>query len=133
MNYIALYALVLGVVWVLYVRRQRRIEREHAQQLQQSLEAGLAEPPSLHPVIDPLRCLGSSSCVAACPEDAIGIVDGKAVLVNAASCIGLVHRPRRLPRSLSGPPGPLRRRVPAVGALKLSLRGLAETPKGGRR
>jgi thioredoxin reductase (NADPH) len=88
MQYLLVYAIALAVVWWLYVRRQRRIGREHAQQLQQSLEAGLAEPPSLHPVIDPLRCLGSSSCVTACPEDAIGILDGKAVLVNAASCIG---------------------------------------------
>jgi thioredoxin reductase (NADPH) len=88
MQYLFLYAVALGVVWVLYVRRQRRIGRKHARQLQQSLEAGLAEPPSLHPVIDPLRCLGSGACVAACPEDAIGIVGGKAVLVNAASCIG---------------------------------------------
>jgi len=88
MEYLAVYALVLAVVWVLYLRRRRRIQREHARQLQQSLEAGLAEPASLHPVIDPVRCLGSSSCVAACPEDALGIVKGKAVLVNAAACIG---------------------------------------------
>lgn len=88
MEYLALYAVALAVVWVLYVRRQRRIAREHEAQLAQSVEAGLLEPPSLHPVIDPLRCLGSSSCVAACPEDAIGIVNGKAVLVNAAACIG---------------------------------------------
>ncbi len=88
MQYLFLYAIALAVVWTLYLRRRRRIEREHAQQLQQSLEAGLAEPPSLHPVIDPTRCLGSSSCVAACPEQAIGIIKGKAVLVNAASCIG---------------------------------------------
>ena len=88
MQYLALYAAIFAVVWVLYVRRRRRMQREHAQQLQQSLEAGLAEPPSLHPVIDPLRCLGSSSCVSACPEDALGIVNGKAVLVNAAACIG---------------------------------------------
>ena len=88
MEYLAVYALVLAVVWVLYLRRRRRIQREHAQQLQRSLEAGLAEPASLHPVIDPVHCLGSSSCVAACPEDALGIVKGKAVLVNAAACIG---------------------------------------------
>jgi thioredoxin reductase/NAD-dependent dihydropyrimidine dehydrogenase PreA subunit len=88
MNYLALYALVLILVWVGYVRRQRRIQRQHAEELRQSLEAGLGEPPSLHPVIDPVRCLGSSSCVSACPEDALGIVDGKAVLINAASCIG---------------------------------------------
>jgi thioredoxin reductase/ferredoxin len=88
MQYLPVYLAALALVWVLYVRRQRRIEREHAQRLQQSLEAGLGEPPSLHPVIDPLRCLGSGSCVTACPEEAIGLVSGKAVLVNAASCIG---------------------------------------------
>ena len=57
-------------------------------QLQESVAAGLAEPPSLHPVIDHRICLGSASCVTACPEDAIGIVNGKAVLINAAHCIG---------------------------------------------
>jgi thioredoxin reductase/Fe-S-cluster-containing hydrogenase component 2 len=85
---LALYAAVLILLWVLYVRRQRRIQREHGQQLKESIEAGLVEPPSLHPVIDPVRCLGSSSCVTACPEEALGIVKGKAVLVNAAACIG---------------------------------------------
>jgi thioredoxin reductase/ferredoxin len=88
MQYLALYAAVLILLWVLYVRRQRRIQREHGQQLKESIEAGLVEPPSLHPVIDPVRCLGSSSCVTACPEEALGIVKGKAVLVNAAACIG---------------------------------------------
>ena len=88
MQYLVLYALVFAVVSVLFVRRQRRIERLHREQLAQSIAAGLVEPPSLHPVVDEARCLGSSSCVAACPEEALGIVDGKAVLVNAASCIG---------------------------------------------
>jgi thioredoxin reductase (NADPH) len=86
--YLYLYAAVLLLVWVLYIRRHRRVQLEHAEQLRESLEAGLGEPPSLHPVIDPVRCLGSSSCITACPEDALGIVRGKAVLVNAASCIG---------------------------------------------
>ena len=88
MEYLALYAAIMVVLWLLYVRRRRRIQREHAHQLQQSLEAGLGEPPSLHPVVDPVRCLGSSACVTACPEQALGIVGGKAVLVNAAACIG---------------------------------------------
>jgi thioredoxin reductase/NAD-dependent dihydropyrimidine dehydrogenase PreA subunit len=88
MGFLWIYLAVLVALWWLYVRRQRRIQRGHAEQLQQSLEAGLAEPASLHPVIDPLRCLGSSSCVKACPEDALGIVDGKALLINGASCIG---------------------------------------------
>lgn len=88
MQYLWLYLVVLVMVWWLYVHRRRRAQREHVQQLQQSQEAGLAEPASLHPVIDPLRCLGSSSCLKACPEEALGIVNGKAVLVNGAACIG---------------------------------------------
>lgn len=86
--YFALYAAVLIALWALYGRRRRRIQREHTEQLKQSIEAGLAEPASLHPVIDPVRCIGSSSCVNSCPEEALGIVKGKAVLINAAACIG---------------------------------------------
>jgi thioredoxin reductase/NAD-dependent dihydropyrimidine dehydrogenase PreA subunit len=86
--YFALYAAVMIALWMLYGRRRRRIQREHTELLKQSVEAGLAEPASLHPVIDPLRCIGSSSCVKSCPEEALGIVKGKAVLINAAACIG---------------------------------------------
>ena len=46
------------------------------------------EPPSLHPVVDTTRCMGSGACVKSCPEKALGVVDGKAVLINAAHCIG---------------------------------------------
>ena len=88
MRYLWLYLAVMLALWWLYLRRQRRLQQGHAQQLQQSLEAGLAEPASLHPVVDPLLCLGSSSCVKACPEGALGVVEGKAALVNGAACIG---------------------------------------------
>jgi thioredoxin reductase/Pyruvate/2-oxoacid:ferredoxin oxidoreductase delta subunit len=88
MNYLALYALALALLWLGYLRRRQRIQREHREQLRQALDAGLAEPPSLHPVIDPARCLGSASCIAACPEGALGIVDGKAALINGSACIG---------------------------------------------
>ena len=47
------------------------------------------EPPSLHPLIDASACLGCASCVPACPEgEVLGLIDGKAVLVNPANCIG---------------------------------------------
>jgi thioredoxin reductase/ferredoxin len=42
----------------------------------------------LHPVIDPVRCLGAGACVTACPERAIGMINGKAQLVNPSHCIG---------------------------------------------
>ncbi len=81
----------LGVglcVLAAYLFFQRRRERANVAEHQASIEQGLNEPPSLHPVVDPLRCIGSGGCVHACPEGALGIVQGKAVLIHAASCIG---------------------------------------------
>lgn len=88
LSYILVYVgLALAVVAVHVVRRRLQ-ERAHVAALKEALDAGLVEPPSLHPVVDPVRCVGSASCVSACPEEAIGIIRGKAVLVNPASCIG---------------------------------------------
>lgn len=66
--------------------------REHARSVSamaESLEAGLGEPPTLHPVIDLAKCMGCGSCVSACPEgEILGLIDGKATLVEPAECIG---------------------------------------------
>ncbi len=83
-----LYLAPLAIVFFLYFRRRRLSSEKHALALQESREAGLGEPVSLHPVFDPLRCIGSGSCVKACPEGALGLVEGKAHLVNPAVCIG---------------------------------------------
>jgi thioredoxin reductase/NAD-dependent dihydropyrimidine dehydrogenase PreA subunit len=88
MDYLYLYLVATALAIALYMRRHRRLHREHAQELKEALEAGLGEPPSLHPVINPSRCIGSGSCAAACPEEALGVVNGKAVLKNGAACIG---------------------------------------------
>ncbi len=69
---------------VIRSRRGRRDSQRH----QEAIAAGLTEPASLHPVFDTARCIGSSACVSACPEGAIGIVEGKAQLINPAVCIG---------------------------------------------
>lgn len=88
MSYVFLYLGVALCVVAVYLFLQRRRERANVQEHKASVEQGLNEPPSLHPVVDPLRCIGSAGCVHACPEGALGIVKGKAVLINAASCIG---------------------------------------------
>jgi thioredoxin reductase/NAD-dependent dihydropyrimidine dehydrogenase PreA subunit len=82
--YVALALVVMGV----YLALRARSERQHADAQRESIEQGLHEPASLHPVVDPKRCIGSGGCVHACPEQALGIVGGKAVLVNGAACIG---------------------------------------------
>lgn len=88
MELLWLYAALMALAWAAYVWRRRHVDRRSRALLQQSIEAGLAEPPSLHPVVDPRRCLGSASCVAACPEGALGMVGGKAALINGSACIG---------------------------------------------
>jgi thioredoxin reductase (NADPH) len=72
-----------------YVRQARRRERANRDRLAASEAAGLNEPPTLHPVVDPAICLGSGACVAACPEgDILGLINGRPVLLNASRCVG---------------------------------------------
>jgi thioredoxin reductase/Pyruvate/2-oxoacid:ferredoxin oxidoreductase delta subunit len=69
-------------------RRRKRARHDLARRIQAEL-AGLHLPPSLHPVIDLDRCMGSAACIAACPEGTIlGFVDGAARLLEGANCIG---------------------------------------------
>lgn len=84
----SLYALPMLGVLILYLRRHRRRDGHYSGQLQANVTAGLTDPSSLHPVFDPKKCLGSGACVNACPEHAIGIIRGKAHLINPTLCIG---------------------------------------------
>lgn len=82
------YLLAVTLIVAIYLWRNARRERHDAATRRESIARGLHEPASLHPVVDPHRCIGSAGCVHACPEGALGIVKGKAVLVNGAACIG---------------------------------------------
>ena len=87
-----IYAAPLLLIWGLYVARQKRREKHSAETLGEAKEAGLTEPVSLHPLIDPNRCLGCGACVTACPEQpthqVLGLIAGKAVLISPTDCIG---------------------------------------------
>ena len=88
LEYLPLYLAIILLVVLLYLRGRSHGEARDRTILVASVDAGLTDPPSLHPVVDPLRCLGSGSCAKACPEQALGIIDGKAQLVNPSACIG---------------------------------------------
>ena len=82
------YAVPLAFALLFHIQARRRRELASVAVLSQSVESGMTEPPSLHPVINPALCCGAGACVNACPEEALGIVNGKAQLVNPTVCIG---------------------------------------------
>ena len=94
MNYALLlvYGAPLAVIWGWYVGRRQRAERTHVAVRERVVAAGLAEPASLHPVIDTLRCIGCGSCIKACPEQpehhVLGLIGNKAQLISPSDCIG---------------------------------------------
>lgn len=88
LHYLPIY--IAGALIAVGMHRVRRARRNTVAlaRLQESERAGLNEPPSLHPVVNPGLCIGSGGCTRACPENALAIVHGKAALVNGSACIG---------------------------------------------
>ncbi|HEY2527859.1 MAG TPA: NAD(P)-binding domain-containing protein [Xanthobacteraceae bacterium] len=89
LSFAVVYAVPIGVIWIIYSAWRKRAEARSRATKEAAEEAGLLEPPSLHPIIDPAKCLGCGSCVKACPEgDILGMINGKAELVEPTHCIG---------------------------------------------
>jgi thioredoxin reductase/NAD-dependent dihydropyrimidine dehydrogenase PreA subunit len=84
-----IYGVPAVLLFVWHRRRRRRIERKSAKMHERSSSA---EPASLHPLIDPARCIGCGSCLKACPEQehhvVLGLISGRAELVSPGDCIG---------------------------------------------
>jgi thioredoxin reductase/NAD-dependent dihydropyrimidine dehydrogenase PreA subunit len=80
--------LMMAAVLAIYLSQKKKRTREAQKIWQESVSAGLTEPASLHPAIDPAICVGSAACAAACPEQALGIMGNKAFFVNPSACIG---------------------------------------------
>ena len=91
-SYLSLYAVPAILILAWYWRRHSQMERQSVDALASATEAGLAEPPTLHPEIDPVACIGCGACVAACPEQeahpVLGMIGKKARLVGPSDCIG---------------------------------------------
>ncbi len=84
-----IYLLCVAGVMGWYIRRTRSVESQSEIFRVQEIEAGLTEPSSLHPVINPSLCVGCAACVKACPENnVLGIIKGKAELIGPTHCIG---------------------------------------------
>ncbi len=84
----AAFALFLIGPLALHIRRTRSRERAALAAAERgSLHSG--GPRAQHPHIDILHCIGCGACVDVCPEgDVLGVIAGKAAIVNGHKCIG---------------------------------------------
>lgn len=86
--YYLLPCLLILIPAAFHLRARKSASESCHAVLKEAQESGLTEPPSLHPVVDLSLCMGSGACVRACPEKALGVIKGKAVLINPTHCIG---------------------------------------------
>lgn len=92
MEQIIIYGIVILICIIVvysYLYREKKKSEETKKKISIAKEEGLYEPISLHPYIDLNKCIGSAACINDCPEkDILGIVNGKATVINTSNCIG---------------------------------------------
>jgi thioredoxin reductase (NADPH) len=84
-----LIAAFLISAFLLYYLRQ---EKKKAAKTRAASEKGKLRsdgPQSQHPHVDNTNCIGCATCTMVCPEgDVLGMVGGKAMIINGYKCIG---------------------------------------------
>ncbi|MCC7003721.1 MAG: NAD(P)-binding domain-containing protein [Gemmatimonadaceae bacterium] len=82
-------AVVIGGVMLPFILRMKQQERNAEIATIEAKEAGLDEPATMHPVVDPERCISTGSCIDVCPEgDVLVLKNGQATPIQPACCIG---------------------------------------------
>ena len=81
-------AAIIGFFLIYYLRQEKKKERATLE----AAERGKMRsdgPQSQHPHIDNTYCIGCATCTMVCPEgDVLGMVGGKAMIINGYKCIG---------------------------------------------
>jgi len=92
MEQVIIYFIVFlfcGIILYIYLRKMKKESQLVEAKVTKAKEEGLFEPVSLYPHIDVNNCIKSGACITACPEkDILGIMNGRATLINASQCIG---------------------------------------------
>jgi len=81
--------LTMSVVTIPFYVRRRRVEQASIKAEDTAEYYGLQEPVTIHPIVHPGACIGTSSCISVCPEgDVLGLKNGQAVPIAPGRCIG---------------------------------------------
>ncbi len=82
--------IILSIIVIIpYFLKIRRQNRKNLERRAEAERLGITRPMAQFPMIDTSLCIGCGSCVAACPEgDVLGVVYGKAQIINGLRCVG---------------------------------------------
>ncbi|MDP8208100.1 MAG: NAD(P)-binding domain-containing protein [Candidatus Electryonea clarkiae] len=81
--------IIVVTIPLLYFFAEKRKSRKAEQVYDNAVHQGMDEPVSLHPFINPDKCIAVGACVKACPEkDVLGLINNKGQLINPSHCIG---------------------------------------------
>ncbi len=87
-----IWGITIGIIIIIvipYLIKFRKAQHEGRAKQQESIRLGADKAIAQHPQIDNYTCIGCGACVDACPEgDVLGIVSGKAVIMNGLKCVG---------------------------------------------
>jgi len=82
------FILASGII-AFYIYRHKSMSRKNHFEKKEAMELKIDQPIAQHPMVDTSLCIGCGSCVDACPEgNVLGLVGGKAVIVNGLRCVG---------------------------------------------
>jgi len=80
---------VILIIFIPYYRTFRKNLNKDKERRDEAVRLGADRPIAQFPQIDKFACIGCGACVAACPEgDVLGIVAGKATVINGLKCVG---------------------------------------------
>jgi len=88
---VIIYLALMVSIWHIYLFFKSKTHKKSVVIRDEAIDAGLTQPASLHPIINPNRCIGCQSCINICPEqshEVLGLIYGKANLINPTHCIG---------------------------------------------
>ena len=83
-----IFLILMGILAVPYWIRTAKRHRQSEDKFKKYSKGGVLTPVTLHPHIDLINCIGCGNCVRVCPENVLGIVDGRAAIINGMKCVG---------------------------------------------